>query len=115
MFTLVLFFFAAASAQDWAPTLINITTSWPGNSDTSAGAVIQFDSPAGDISEGSGSCDITITTAGTSFVHFFDADILSHGAMGLWTICAMGSWQDLGTFNFLLLSDAEASFLKPEH
>jgi len=96
---------AATASAVWNPSLVNITTAWPGNDDRQAGAIVNFDSPAGAISGGNGTCDVTVSTNGVSFVTFFNAHVLPINAVGTWTITAMGDWQDQGSFDFMVFAD----------
>lgn len=95
----------SAASATWNPSLVNITSAWPGNDDRPAGGIVNFDSPAGAISGGNGTCDVTISTAGVSFVSFFNAHVLSIQAVGVWTITALGEWQDQGSFDFIMFAD----------
>ncbi len=82
---------AVASAADWPGQNINLTTSWPAseNSERAAGGIWKFESAANQIVNGTGSCDVTINTAGVNFGHFFDAHVETYLGTGTWTIYAM--------------------------
>merc|ERR1711934_377034 len=56
---------------------------------------------------GTGSCDVTINTAGVNFVHFFNAHVSTYDGSGTWTVFAMADWEDQGQFSFLVFSDDE--------
>lgn len=100
---------AAVSADTWPATDTNLTSHWPAseNSARSAGGIWTFDSPANDIVNGTGSCDVTIATAGVNFVHFFNAHVATYDGSGTWTVYAMANWEDQGQFSFLAFSDDE--------
>merc|ERR1712226_86940 len=104
---------AGVKAADWAGTNINVTTSWESNDDTSAGGIVTFESPADAIANGTGSCTVTISTVGLSFVHFFNAHVGTSGAAGTYELSAHGAHQDTGVYQFLVNSDeapVEADF-----
>lgn len=86
----------------------NLTVSWPGNNDRPAGGIWVVDSPADKIVNGTGSCELTINTAGVQFLHFFNADVGEWSvAENKWTFYAMGNWQDKGQFSFVVNADDE--------
>lgn len=100
---------ASVASATWNPALVNITTSWPGNDQRPAGALVQFDSPAGQISGGNGTCEVAITTAGVSFVSFFNAHVLPYNpTKQAYEITGGGAdWQDQGFFDFIVFADDE--------
>jgi len=107
---------ASAQAVTWPATNVNVTTSWPTedqnmgahtNAPRSAGALVSFDSPAGSISNGTGSCTVTVSNVAVNFAHFFDAHVGSSGASGVFTLSAHGAHQDQGSYSFLVMGDAE--------
>merc|ERR1712178_477671 len=100
---------ASVASAAWNPALVNITTSWPGNDQRPAGALVQFDSPAGQISGGNGTCEVAITTAGVSFVSFFNAHVLPYNpTKQAYEITGGGeNWQDQGFFDFIVFADDE--------
>jgi hypothetical protein len=100
--------FAAANAVTWQGQNLNLTVSWPGNDDRAAGGIVTFDSGAGQIANGTGSCDVTINTAGVNFVHFFNAHHAgAYDGSGTWTIAAPSNWEDQGQYQFLFMADDE--------
>jgi len=110
---------AGAQAATWSATNLNVTTSWAAEdrSDNSAhteparaaGALVSFDSPAGWLTNGTGTCTITVdsTAVQVEFAHFFDAHVLNSNAPGVFQITAFGNHQDQGSFNFLVMGDAQ--------
>jgi len=99
---------AGVKAADWAGTNVNVTNSWPAseNSDRTAGGIISFDSPAGQIANFTGSCTVSIATSNVNFVHFFNAHVGISAAAGEYTISASGA-QDAGSYTFLVFADDE--------
>lgn len=96
---------ATAAADVWAPVAQNMTI-WPANDHTNAGAEFMYASGAGMISNGTGSCDVSIATAGVAFVHFYDAHVSTYQGANTWTIYAMNTWEDTGSFTFMYQSTA---------
>lgn len=104
---LILATLAAAASAQWNPSP-NVTASWPGNDERPAGAIVQFDSPANSIVNGTGSCSITVNTLTVSFMHFFNAHVFGvYDGSGTWNIAAPSSWEDQGSYSFLVNADAE--------
>ena len=91
-------------SASWTPTA-SLTTSWPGNSDRPAGAIVEFSSDAGSISDGSGSCQVTVATIGVNFAHFFDGHVGPSTTPGEFTLAAYGGHQDDGKFVFMVFAD----------
>ena len=99
---------ASAQAVTWSGTNVNVTTSWATedqnggahtNAPRSAGALVSFDSPAGSIANGTGSCTVTVSNVAVNFAHFFDAHVGSSGASGVFTLSAHGEHQDQGSYS----------------
>lgn len=93
---------AGVAAAQWAGTIGNMTT-WGGDA---PGAMVWFDSPAGAISGGAGSCDVSIA-GNVGFVHFSNAHTSNYDGSGTWTVYAPSSWEDQGTYEFIYFADAE--------
>jgi len=91
-------------SASWTPTA-SLTTSWPGNSERPAGAIVEFSSDAGSISDGSGTCQVTVATNGVNFAHFFDAHVGLSTTPGEFTLAAHGDHQDDGKFVFMIFAD----------
>lgn len=94
----------------------NVTTSWPQedqnggdhtNAPRSAGALVSFTSPAGQIANGTGSCTVTVNNLNVNFAHFFDAHVGTSASAGVFSLSAHGAHQDEGSFSFLVMADAE--------
>ena len=83
----------------------SLTTSWPGNADRPAGAIVEFASDSGSIADGSGSCQVTVSTNGLNFAHFFDAHVSQSTTAGEFVLSAHGSHQDNGKFVFMVFAD----------
>jgi len=106
---------AGAQAITWSGSDLNVTTSWPAevitadhtNVGRSAGGLVTFNSPAGQIANGTGSCTVTVSNINVEFAHFFDAHVGTSAGAGVFTLSAHGAHQDTGSFNFLLMADAE--------
>ena len=99
------FLTSSCFAATWNPSA-SVTTSWPGNSDRPAGAIVEFFSEAGSIADGSGSCKVTVGTNGVNFAHFFDAHVGNQGSNDdVFTLSAHGGHQDDGKFVFMVFAD----------
>ena len=75
------------------PAEVTMTTSWPGNDHAEAGGLWEFSIPGGMIANGTGSCSVSISTVGLSFVHFFNAHVKQYNGVGNYDIYAVETWQ----------------------
>ena len=87
---------------------------WPKNENSgiAAGGIWEFSIPDGMIKLGGGSCKLTITTPGQSFVHFFNAHVSVFDGISEYEIFSMEEWEGgfgrgAMKFDFLTFSDAE--------
>ena len=98
---------AGVKAADWAGSDVNVTNSWPAseNSARTAGGIVTFNSPAGQIRNGTGSCTVSIATANVGFAHFFDAHVGTSASAGEYELFAFGDHQDAGSFSFIVFAD----------